>query len=143
MSVVVRWGVDVATVGALTKYTGRQLYYYGARPCAASIDRNVERCLTCHTGWESVMQIHCSKGVRIGLFHGNFLIRSSDVLAILIMDENRTYAVQLEHNKNDGEVVNIFFLPVSAPLYEWEQQALQLLAIAFCTHCLRSRRNVR
>ena len=101
---------DVATVGALPKYTGGQLYYYGGGgPCAPSIDRDMMRCLTRRTGWESVMRIRCGKGVRIGSFHGNFFIRSSDLLAIPAVDEDKTYAVQLMHDETMVTSSTCFF----------------------------------
>ena len=34
------------------------------------------------TGWEAVMRIRCSKGLRISAFHGHFFIRSTDLLAL-------------------------------------------------------------
>ena len=33
-------------------------------------------------GWEAVMRIRCSKGLRISGFHGHFFIRSTDLLAL-------------------------------------------------------------
>jgi hypothetical protein len=38
--------------------------------------------LTRTTGWEAVMRIRCSKGLRISAFHGHFFIRSTDLLAL-------------------------------------------------------------
>ena len=33
-------------------------------------------------GWEAVLRIRCSKGIRINSFHGHFFIRSTDLLAL-------------------------------------------------------------
>ena len=33
-------------------------------------------------GWEAVMRIRSSKGLRISSFHGHFFIRSTDLLAL-------------------------------------------------------------
>ena len=46
--------------------------------------------LTRTTGWEAVMRIRCSKGLRISAFHGHFFIRSTDLLA-LPQARSRTY----------------------------------------------------
>lgn len=37
---------------------------------------------SCLAGWEAVMRIRCSKGLRISGFHGHFFIRSTDLLAL-------------------------------------------------------------
>ena len=44
----------------------------------AEINRNLTR----HTGWEAVMRIRVSRGVRISSFHGHFFVRSSDLLSL-------------------------------------------------------------
>lgn len=36
----------------------------------------------CDAGWEAVMRIRCSKGLRVSGFHGHFFIRSTDLLAL-------------------------------------------------------------
>ena len=45
---------------------------------AAEIAHNLGR----PTGWEAVMRIRCSKGLRISAFHGHFFVRSTDLLAL-------------------------------------------------------------
>jgi len=76
---------DLASLGALPKYTCGQLYYYpgfaaardGGR-LAAELEHNIRR----PTGWEAVMRVRCSKGLRISAFHGHFFVRSTDLLAL-------------------------------------------------------------
>lgn len=36
----------------------------------------------CHTGWEAVMRVRCSRGLRVSSFHGPMFVRSIDLLAL-------------------------------------------------------------
>ena len=33
-------------------------------------------------GWEAVMRIRCSKGIRVNKFHGHFFIQSTDLMSM-------------------------------------------------------------
>ena len=77
--------MDLASLGALPRYTCGQLYYYPAfhaRRDQAKLGHDVRHNLARPTAWEAVMRIRCSKGLRISAFHGHFFIRSSDLLAL-------------------------------------------------------------
>lgn len=93
---------DLPSLGALTKYTGGQCYYYpgftkerDCRKLAAELHRNVTR----EIAWESVMRIRCSKGLRISSFYGHFFVRSTDLLALPACDADKTFAVEITHEE--------------------------------------------
>lgn len=103
-----RGPTDLASLAALPKYTCGQLYYYpgfnapdhpnglpsrDARRLAAELKRNLTR----PTGWEAVMRIRCSRGLRISAFHGHFFVRSTDLLALPQVDPDKAFAVQVAH----------------------------------------------
>ena len=93
---------DLASLGALPKYTCGQLYYYpgfSAARDAGRVAADVERNLTRPTGWEAVMRIRCSKGLRISAFHGHFFVRSTDLLALPQVDPDKAFAVQIAHEE--------------------------------------------
>lgn len=59
------------------------------------LSHNLERL----TGWEAVMRIRCSKGLKISSFHGHFFIRSTDLLALPTIDPDKCFAVQISHEE--------------------------------------------
>jgi protein transport protein SEC24 len=93
---------DLASLGALPKYTCGQLYYYPGFASArdsARVAADVRHNLTRPTGWEAVMRIRCSKGLRISAFHGHFFVRSTDLLALPQVDPDKAFAVQIAHEE--------------------------------------------
>ncbi|RAL38967.1 hypothetical protein DM860_014793 [Cuscuta australis] len=89
---------DVATLGTLSKYTGGQVYHYPSFQAAIHKDKlsqELTRDLTRETAWEAVMRIRCGKGVRFTTYHGNFMLRSTDLIALPAVDCDKAYAMQL------------------------------------------------
>nr|KAJ0192677.1 hypothetical protein LSAT_V11C800426250 [Lactuca sativa] len=88
---------DIASLGTLAKYTGGQVYYYPSFHSAIHKDKlrhELARDLTRETAWEAVMRIRCGKGVRFTSYHGNFMLRSTDLLALPAVDCDKAYAMQ-------------------------------------------------
>ncbi|KAK4795872.1 hypothetical protein SAY86_028198 [Trapa natans] len=89
---------DVASLGTLAKYTGGQVYHYPAFQSAfhnEKLRHELARDLTRETAWEAVMRIRCGKGIRFTSYHGNFMLRSTDLLALPAVDCDKAYAMQL------------------------------------------------
>ncbi|PWA89651.1 sec23/Sec24 protein transport family protein [Artemisia annua] len=88
---------DIASLGTLAKYTGGQVYYYPSFHSAIHKDKlrhELARDLTRETAWEAVMRIRCGKGVRFTSYHGNFMLRSTDLIALPAVDCDKAYAMQ-------------------------------------------------
>nr|GEU36601.1 protein transport protein SEC24-like At3g07100 [Tanacetum cinerariifolium] len=86
-----------AEMCTLAKYTGGQVYYYPSFHSAIHNDKlrhELARDLTRETAWEAVMRIRCGKGVRFTSYHGNFMLRSTDLLALPAVDCDKAYAMQ-------------------------------------------------
>ncbi|KAG8389294.1 hypothetical protein BUALT_Bualt02G0213900 [Buddleja alternifolia] len=89
---------DIASLGTLAKYTGGQVYYYPSFQSNIQKDKlrhELARDLTRETAWEAVMRIRCGKGVRFTSYHGNFMLRSTDLVALPAVDCDKAYAAQL------------------------------------------------
>ncbi|KAK2975141.1 hypothetical protein RJ640_010821 [Escallonia rubra] len=86
---------DIASLGTLAKYTGGQVYYYPSFHSAIQKEKlrhELTRDLTRETAWEAVMRVRC---VRFTSYHGNFMLRSTDLLALPAVDCDKAYAMQL------------------------------------------------
>ena len=93
---------DVATLGALSRYTAGQVYAYPGFNAAVDGDRfarDLTRDLTRTTGFEAVMRIRCTKGVSITNFYGNFFIRGTDLLALPNASCDTAFNVELSHEE--------------------------------------------
>uniref|UniRef100_A0A7N0TY92 Protein transport protein Sec24-like At3g07100 n=1 Tax=Kalanchoe fedtschenkoi TaxID=63787 RepID=A0A7N0TY92_KALFE len=89
---------DIASLGTLAKYTGGQVYYYPSFQSSIhgeKLRHELSRDLTRETAWEAVMRVRCGKGVRFTSYHGNFMLRSTDLLALPAVDCDKAYAMQL------------------------------------------------
>ncbi|KAJ8754890.1 hypothetical protein K2173_015402 [Erythroxylum novogranatense] len=90
--------IDIASLGTLAKYTGGQVYCYPGFQSTnhgEKLRHELTRDLTRETAWEAVMRIRCGKGIRFTSYHGNFMLRSTDLLALPVPDCDKAYAMQL------------------------------------------------
>ncbi|KAA8515259.1 hypothetical protein F0562_018511 [Nyssa sinensis] len=88
---------DIASLGTLAKYTGGQICYYPSFQSVVHKEKlrhELARDLTRETAWEAVMRIRCGKGVRFTSYHGHFMLRSTDLLALPAVDCDKAYAMQ-------------------------------------------------
>ena len=81
----------------MTARSARLLTQHGVLQ-VAEINRNLTR----HTGWEAVMRIRVSRGVRISSFHGHFFVRSSDLLSLPQVASFRSPAPLVSQRCHDG-----------------------------------------
>lgn len=90
---------DIATIGFLPKITGGSLYYYPnfhAGKDGNKFCHELLRCLSRETAFEAVMRIRMSKGFKIASYYGNFLNRSSDLLALPNCDADKAFGIQIQ-----------------------------------------------
>ncbi|KAL8130239.1 hypothetical protein V2J09_019394 [Rumex salicifolius] len=103
---------DIASLGTLSKYTGGQVLYYPGFQSAVhkeKLKHELTRDLTRETAWEAVLRIRCGKGVRFTSYHGNFMLRSTDLLALPAVDCDKAFAMQLSLEETLLTTQTIYF----------------------------------
>ncbi|TMS14558.1 Protein transport protein Sec24A [Larimichthys crocea] len=116
---------DLASLGCISRYSAGSIYYYPSyhhqhNPAQVEcFQKDLKRYLTRKIGFEAVMRIRCTKGLSIHTFHGNFFVRSTDLLSLPNVNPDAGFAVQMsiEENLDDmqesgGSVSTPLCLPV-------------------------------
>ncbi|XP_056659073.1 protein transport protein Sec24B isoform X6 [Monodelphis domestica] len=104
---------DLASLACMSKYSAGCIYYYPSfhhthNPSQAEkLQKDLKRYLTRKIGFEAVMRIRCTKGLSIHTFHGNFFVRSTDLLSLANINPDAGFAVQMsiEENLTDTSLV--------------------------------------
>ncbi|PON98273.1 Sec23/Sec [Trema orientale] len=89
---------DIASLGTLAKYTGGEVNFYPNFHSAIhgeKLRHELARDLTRETAWEAVLRIRVGKGLRFTSYHGSFMLRSTDLLALPAVDCDKAFAMQL------------------------------------------------
>ncbi|KYO20294.1 protein transport protein Sec24A [Alligator mississippiensis] len=105
---------DLASLGCISRYSAGSIYYYQSyhhkhNPVQVEkLQKELKRYLTRKIGFEAVMRIRCTKGLSIHTFHGNFFVRSTDLLSLPNVNPDAGYAVQMsvEESLTDMQVVS-------------------------------------
>jgi protein transport protein SEC24 len=96
---------DLATLGQLVKHTTGHVHWYPGFSDAVmgeKFSRDLQWSLTRDQGWEAVMRVRASRGMRISAFHGHFFIRGTDLLALPNIDEDTSFAVEIGHEESEA-----------------------------------------
>ncbi|XP_062964052.1 protein transport protein Sec24B isoform X2 [Cynocephalus volans] len=104
---------DLASLACMSKYSAGCIYYYPSFHCAHNpsqaekLEKDLKRYLTRKIGFEAVMRIRCTKGLSMHTFHGNFFVRSTDLLSLANINPDAGFAVQLsiEESLTDTSLV--------------------------------------
>jgi protein transport protein SEC24 len=92
---------DVATLSCLPRYTAGQTYLYPGFNAsrdeeALKFATEFGKTLASPIGLEAVIRVRASRGIRMSAFHGNFFIRSTDLLALPILPLDQNYVIELQ-----------------------------------------------
>nr|XP_015205062.1 PREDICTED: protein transport protein Sec24A isoform X2 [Lepisosteus oculatus] len=105
---------DLASLACISRYSAGSVYYYPSyhhQHNPAQVERfqkDLKRYVIRKIGFEAVMRIRCTKGLSIHTFHGNFFVRSTDLLSLPNVNPDAGFAVQMsiEENLVDMQVVS-------------------------------------
>ncbi|XP_072899228.1 protein transport protein Sec24B-like isoform X2 [Hemitrygon akajei] len=104
---------DLASLACMSKYSAGSVFYYPSfhhihNPAQAEkFQKDLKRYLVRKIGFEAVMRIRCTKGLSIHTFHGNFFVRSTDLLSLANINPDSGFAVQMSIDESlaDSSVV--------------------------------------
>ncbi|KAM3601432.1 uncharacterized protein V6R79_012827 [Siganus canaliculatus] len=105
---------DLASLGCISRYSAGSIYHYPSyhhqhNPAQVEcFQKDLKRYLTRKIGFEAVMRIRCTKGLSIHTFHGNFFVRSTDLLSLPNVNPDAGFAVQMsiDENLDDMQIVS-------------------------------------
>ncbi|XP_054166349.1 protein transport protein Sec24B-like [Oppia nitens] len=103
---------DLATVGSISKFSGGSIHYYGGSPPLCLLSRfeaDLRHYLERNIGFEAVMRLRCTRGISIHTFHGNFFVRSTDLLALPNVNPDSGYAMQISIDDDLKDYSNVCF----------------------------------
>ncbi|CAL1699436.1 unnamed protein product [Somion occarium] len=92
---------DVATLACLPHYTAGQTFFYPAFNASRTEDaikfaHEFGKVLAMPIMLEAVMRVRASKNLRMSSFHGNFFVRSTDLLAMPAVPQDLSYAIEVQ-----------------------------------------------
>ncbi|KAL7422116.1 COPII subunit [Cryptotrichosporon argae] len=92
---------DVSTLSCLPRYTAGQTYLYPGFNAARAEDAlkfatEFGKVLGQAIGLEAVIRVRATRGIRMSAFHGNFFIRSTDLLGLPTVPEDQNYVIELQ-----------------------------------------------
>ncbi|XP_067928230.1 protein transport protein Sec24A-like isoform X2 [Watersipora subatra] len=97
---------DYATIGGVARHSGGCIYAYPglhATHNPAELERfeqDLRRYLVRKIGLEAVMRVRCTKGLSIHTFHGNFFVRSTDLLSLPNINPDAGFGMQVSIEDN-------------------------------------------
>lgn len=92
--------IDVATLGMLSAVTGGQTYFYpnfSAPVNGVRFAEDLRRIITRPFGFDCLLRVRCSNGMRVVEHHGNFHMQNSTDLEFGVLDSDKSFSVQFKH----------------------------------------------
>ncbi|XP_057422859.1 protein transport protein SEC24 C-like isoform X2 [Lotus japonicus] len=93
--------VDMASISAIPRTTGGQVYYYypfSALSDSAKLYNDLRWNITRPQGFEAVMRLRCSQGIQVQEYYGNFCKRIPTDVDLPGIDCDKTFMVTLKHD---------------------------------------------
>ncbi|KAH9629200.1 hypothetical protein HF086_009590 [Spodoptera exigua] len=105
---------DLASLSGMSKFSAGTVYHIplfrGSRPHQAeTLNRMLTRYLTRKIGFEAVMRVRCTRGISIHTFHGNFFVRSTDLLSLPNVSPDAGFGMQLTIEESLSDLQQVCF----------------------------------
>ncbi|CAD7015448.1 unnamed protein product [Ceratitis capitata] len=105
---------DLATISGISKHSGGCVYHFPLYqktklPAVESLKQCFKRYLVRKIGFEAVMRIRCTRGLQVHTFHGNFFVRSTDLLSLPNVNPDAGYGMQISYDESLSEAKTVCF----------------------------------
>lgn len=106
--------VDIATISGISRFSGGCIHHFPLFKASRVLQNDkFERCfrryLIRKIGFEAVMRIRCTRGLGIHTFHGNFFVRSTDLLSLPNVSPDAGFGMQVSIEENLSDVQTVCF----------------------------------
>ncbi|CAB4001484.1 transport Sec24B, partial [Paramuricea clavata] len=101
---------DCSSLMCAAKYSGGCFSYFPNfhisrnRAMVEKFENDLVRYITRKIGFEAVMRVRCTKGLSIHTFHGNFFVRSTDLLSLPNVNPDSAFGMQISIEDNLTDV---------------------------------------
>ncbi|XP_075970231.1 protein transport protein Sec24AB [Anticarsia gemmatalis] len=105
---------DLATLSGMSKFSAGTVYHIPLFRAvrqwqAEQLNRMFTRYLTRKIGFEAVMRVRCTRGITIHTFHGNFFVRSTDLLSLPNVSPDAGFGMQLTIEESLADLQQVCF----------------------------------
>uniref|UniRef100_A0A1A9WHU5 Protein transport protein Sec24A n=1 Tax=Glossina brevipalpis TaxID=37001 RepID=A0A1A9WHU5_9MUSC len=105
---------DLATISGISKHSGGCIHHFPLFQKTKSqlVDALMncfKRYLIRKIGFEAVMRIRCTRGLQVHTFHGNFFVRSIDLLSLPNVNPDAGYGMQISYEESLTDVKTVCF----------------------------------
>ncbi|CAD0198408.1 unnamed protein product [Chrysodeixis includens] len=105
---------DLASLSGMSKFSAGTVYHIplfrATRAWQADqLCRMFTRYLTRKIGFEAVMRVRCTRGITIHTFHGNFFVRSTDLLSLPNVSPDAGFGMQLSIEESLSDLQQVCF----------------------------------
>uniref|UniRef100_T2MH92 Protein transport protein Sec24A n=1 Tax=Hydra vulgaris TaxID=6087 RepID=T2MH92_HYDVU len=105
---------DLASLSCAPRYSSGAIHYFPDFHSTKNTEmlqkflHDFKRYLTRSIGFEAVMRLRCTKGLSIHTFHGNFFVRSTDLLSLPNVNPDHSFSMQMsiEESLTDSTMVS-------------------------------------
>lgn len=133
---------DLATLVCVSKYSGGEIKYYPGFHVDHHPEQVIRFCVdfkryvTRKIGFEAVMRVRCTRGLAIHTFHGNFFVRSTDLLALPNVNPDAGFGMQVTIEESLTDVPTVCFQ--AAVLYTSSKSERRIRIHTFCLPVTKS-----
>lgn len=105
---------DVATISGISKFSGGCMHHIplfsASKPqLVKTLQKCFDRYLTRKIGFEAVMRVRCTRGLSIHTFHGNFFVRSTDLLSLPNVNPDAGFGMQITYEESLADMKSVCF----------------------------------